>query len=184
MRSALTAALVAAALTLPGQGDVVVSPSRADPTPIGGSPAPGPLPTEALLPPPPPGDGPGAVPETPRSYFERVVEERTPWVPPDASETLIEERTGAGPVVRAYTRGFRAEESEAYRQELRSLALGQEWPWYEERIRALGFTIVDAGWGARGRPKLALEKNGLRLVLEAVFDSFGRVVEIHSDPNL
>ncbi len=114
----------------------------------------------------------------------RYIVVQDPCPPPTTQEIVAEERIGAGPVVRFYTRGSRVEESEADRAALATLPLGRTWPWYEARIREMGFVFVDATWSARDRPRFALEKDGLRFRLEIACDSFGKIVSIDAGPNL
>jgi hypothetical protein len=121
---------------------------------------------------------------TPATYLSRVETAGNPCQPPTFEETIIEERIGSGPVVRFYTRGHRVEESERYRSELSALPTGRLWPWYRSQIEALGFSIVDAAWGARDRPNFALEKNGIRFRLELSCDSEAHVTRIDAGPNL
>jgi len=128
-----------------------------------------------------------SVPEAdaPRPLFERYVVQVEIHPPePAPLEVIAEDRIGAGPVVRFHTRGSRVEESEGYRAELRGLSPGREWPSYVAAIEGMGFAFVDAAMGPLDRPRFALERNGLRFVLEVALDGHGRVARIDVGPNL
>ena len=130
--------------------------------------------------------GPGQ-PEPPRPQgplFERYVVEANPAPAPTLQEIVGERQNRAGSTARFLVEGSRANESEAYRSELRALPLGRTWDWYRDQLLAQGFSFRDATFGPRDRPRYCVVKNRIQFRLEIALDSRGRVKELQVDPNL